>query len=80
MIRNKNGEVIIASLLKSGEATANRDKDLFSKWECGSITTSMCLEKFLSYNGLKDANIPYISNINFESWLWSLGYRRHCAN
>lgn len=58
-------------LLKSRHR--NDDKALFTRWMNKEITTDRAIEEFKMNNHMK--NIIINSN-EFESWLFSLGYKR----
>lgn len=76
MLRNKDGELIFASILSNTDSAISRDKNTFIKWEDGVITTNNCIYEFLSNN---DTDADYISRIKvykFVCWLNSLGYYR----
>jgi hypothetical protein len=73
----KNFEKIQKALLPTKSAAA-ADESTFLQWERGEISTAICLRRFRIHNMVdKDADI---SQIDLETWLESLGYRRRKGN
>lgn len=64
----------IQKLLLSTKTAAGDDESTFLQWERGEISTASCIKRFRVHN-MVDNSID-ISQIEFETWLSSLGYRR----
>lgn len=65
----------IQSLLMPTKKAADEDMVIFRAWERGDISTAKCLMKFRQHNKQNDSVAVSLSD--FESWLYSLGYRRY---
>lgn len=65
----------IQKLLLSSKNASILDQACFHAWERGEMSTAKCLKKFREHNRQDDRISVSLSD--FESWLYSLGYRRY---
>lgn len=68
----ERNEFDFVKFLKKGKE--QEDKNIFSDWEAGAITTETALRRFRKNNGI--TNDCEIKELEFRFWLFSLGYRR----
>lgn len=65
----------IQTLLLPTQKAINADVSCFMAWQRGEISTAKCLKLFREHNRQRD-DIS-VSQDDFESWLYDIGYRRY---
>lgn len=67
----------IQKALASTKQASTDDVTSFLEWERGDISTAYCIRRFRAHNMVNED--LDISQVDFELWLRSLGYRRRNA-